>query len=196
MSRGAIQTMADRVRKSTFVLPLFIGIVILLFASIVGMGFDFYTNLAVVRELGIRSVGVWPIDVLRLFAVAVLPQFVPVVFFYIGLAMAPRNRQEEWIRAGALIVAVGITILDMWFGYVWYSGDGGRNPFLMAVIIDTLFSEVTWTVMFGLFLEFKDDAMRETRKLFSFVSRKPQPQPQSRPVGNQPSLPNMNPSRR
>lgn len=177
MSRSTIQTMAAWIRTRAWVLPLYVFITGLMIASLVRMGADFWTNVAVVTEMNIRSFGHPILDFLNLGTLAMLPQFVPVVAFYMALAIQPRNKEETWARRIILSIAIAITLLDVWFGYKWYALDGHNYPFLMAGIVDVLFSEITWTVMFGLFIELKSDAWRETQKLLGLGNKhKPQTQ--------------------
>lgn len=166
MSRGTYTRIANRIKQSTFVLPIFIFVVACFALATIRTAFDFYTNLLGVDELNIKSFGVPFVDIVNKLTVAFMPQVLTMVCWYIALAMEPANKMERWIRAGAFFMGISATIVDIYLGFVFYAQpDGSGSPLLMSAFVDTFFSEIAWTVSFGLMLELVYDAKREFTKL-------------------------------
>lgn len=191
MSRGTYTRIANRIRQSTFILPLFLFILAGLAIGTVRMGFDYYTNWLGVMNMGLKEFEPPIVHIFNLLTVATMPQILTVVCFYIFLAMEPVNKTEKYIRWTTLGIWVIAMVIDIYLGYLYYGKPGGGgHPLLMAGVVDTLFSEVAFTVCFGLVLELRGDAVREFRKIL-VGDTTPKPRVQSQGHNKQQSLLNQ-----
>jgi hypothetical protein len=198
MANVAIRSIANWARNSAFVLPAFFFTTLVFIAATIGMGLDFLTNVNAVWAMDIQSFGHPILDFLRRFSLALLPQAIPPVAFAVGFAVGGASKDERYLRYVAFGIAISITLLDIWLGYVFYSSNGKEHPLLLAGLIDTLFSEIAWSFAFGLLVELKADTVKQAGRIFgrSTPQSNTPRQSQSRPAGGQPSLPNMSTPRR
>ena len=198
MSNVAIRSIANWARGSAFVLPAFFFTTLMFIAATIGMGLDFLTNVNAVWGMDIQSFGHPILDFMRRFSLALLPQAIPPVAFAVGFAVGGSSKDERYLRYAAFSIAISITLLDIWLGYIFYSANGKEHPLLLAGLIDTLFSEIAWSFAFGLLVELKADTWKQASRIFS----KSQPQSsaprqsQSKPARDNPLSEHLNLTRR
>ena len=189
MSRGTYTKLADKVRGWALVLPIFLAFVGVLGISTVRGGLDMYTNWLGILDLGLKTFNSPVIDFINKATMALMPQALTIVCWYIALAMEPENRKEQIIRLIVFAFGIAVTLIDIWFGYIFYAlPGGGGHPLLMSVVIDTFFSEIAWTISLGMTIDLFPDARREWSKVFGGTAK-----PRARPNKNKstPSTPDL-----
>lgn len=167
MSRGTYTKLADKVRSSGLILPIFLAFVGVLGIATVRGALDMYTNWLGILDLGLKTFESPIIDFINKITMALMPQVLTIVCWYIALAMEPESRKEQLVRLVVFGFGIAVTLIDIWFGYIFYAlPGGGGHPLLMSVVIDTFFSEVAWTISLGMTIDLWPDARREVDKLF------------------------------
>lgn len=198
--RNAFKKIGDRIRGSGFIIPIGWLLILACGATLVTSLSDFYTSYRGVGDLPIQ-----PADPgnefelalrwLYVICVALIPQLVTVIGSFAGLALLPENTEEQWIRRAAISFALVAVLIDVFTGYYYYIkpeyasfiplldwGDAAVreaqiSALVMSAGVDTLFSEVGFTVAWGLTFEVWHDWLLQWRRVLNQLNelqKKPQ----------------------
>ena len=157
--RTGFRAMGDIIRNSAFIIPIYIAIVLMLGVATVRSWLDFTTSLAGAESLFFAR-GTVNYE-LNVFSLAAMPQLITIVFSYVALA-TPFNNEFKWLKLAAIAALMGSLALDIYTGYLYYNTIS-HFPWAMSGLADTAFSEIGFTVAFGLTL----DLFPDVRKRFA-----------------------------
>ena len=161
--RTGFRALGDIIRKSAFIVPIYGAIVLLLGVATIRSWLDFTTSLVGARSLFFAEGANYEIQV---FSLASMPQLITIVFTYVALA-TPFNQEMKWLKLSAIAVVMASLAFDIYTGYLYYVGVS-YHPLAMSGLADTAFSEVGFTLAFGLTL----DLFPDVRKRFAQWSSK------------------------
>ena len=192
----------DYIKKSPFIIPIFVVIVIAFIISIATTIEDYSTSMIGYQELPTRKANDFVVPL-----VAALPQVLQIVMAYVFLT---ENKRPAWafgIAAFAHVVDVGLD--------VFYKTGGSWSLVPLAIaeteLVYTFGSEFLLTFSFGLIVLTFPDFLQQTRAMFVNVigvardikygnnlgtqyrgPQQPQKKQQQQPQRPQPPRPNIN----
>lgn len=179
MSKNNINTgLANHIRKRGYIVPVYLIIAVLFAGTVYRMYCDFMTSVYGVKLLNPASMGSTVEDYASIVSLAIAPQALTVVLSYVFLDLDWRkDRQSLFVKLGVLVFLIFIIAMDVWTGYMFYAQGG--HPLFFSLVADTLFSELGWTLSFGLLVELKSDFWKQTQD--KLLPRK------HRPYGDRPT---------
>ncbi len=181
MNQNSFRAMIQRIRGSGFVLPLYYTLWVCFGLAIIASLFDFYTSLLGVRQIPIRQFDMAILNWVRVITVALMPQVSSIIAGYVVVMLEPSTEAEKEIRTAAKVILVLSVFVSIVTGYAFYVRDWS-NPvdhawaFVMAGIVDTLFSELGLVVSYGMLRELAPDARRMRQRLARPRDQRAQPQ--------------------
>lgn len=190
MSKSQVRKMAERLRNSPFVVPIFATAVLLALMSVLYTAADYTTSLYGVRLLPVNRV--WPIlD----YAYAALPQALQIITGYAMLALDIEDNEDRKFRRAASLIFLLALVVDNGTD-VWYTmSEAARAMFLtmtynadavssvitsigMSLTIHTIGSELMFVVGFGLTFQLMSDVIEQMRNIRRTIQGEPR-----RPTG-------------
>jgi hypothetical protein len=154
---------ANRIKDSSFIIPIFVFVVAACLISLAILWEDYSTSLFGYQALPTRKANDWVIPM-----VAAMPQVFQVILFYAFLRDTNTNK---W----ALALAFGLFLVDSGTD-VYYKSNGFQSNLILLSVLETftvytLGSEVLFTMSFGLFFELLEPFLSQVDKTISGLGR-------------------------
>jgi hypothetical protein len=192
MAKSVYKAWGDKIRQSGFILPLALALVAGCLITVVTGVNDYYTSFRGVERLSVNATLPDPtsfeltLATLRQYAIAGMPQVLSVVLGFTILTYLPnrKDRRETTLWLSGLAVFLISNYVDINTGYHYYitspfndmsmtealGSPVGRkavgDALLMSIIVDTLFSEIGGSFLWGLLFEVYPDAIKQFNKVF------------------------------